>query len=33
MSKINMIALLTDFGLKDSYVEMMKGAIAKINPY
>ncbi|WP_227873471.1 SAM-dependent chlorinase/fluorinase [Aphanothece sacrum] len=31
MSKISVIVFLTDFGLKDGYVEMMKGAIAKIN--
>ena len=27
-----MITLLTDFGLKDVYVGVMKGAIARINP-
>ncbi len=32
MSKNNIVALLTDFGLQDVYVGVMKGAIAKINP-
>jgi len=31
MSKNKIIALLTDFGLQDVYVGVMKGAIAKIN--
>lgn len=31
-SKIKAIALLTDFGLKDGYVGIMKGVIAAINP-
>ena len=33
MSKNNIVALLTDFGLQDVYVGVMKGAIAKINPH
>ena len=32
MSATNLIALLTDFGLKDPYVGIMKGVIAGINP-
>lgn len=32
MSKDRILALLTDFGLQDVYVGVMKGAIAKINP-
>ncbi|MEM9272199.1 MAG: SAM-dependent chlorinase/fluorinase [Cyanobacteria bacterium P01_F01_bin.143] len=32
MSKTKIVALLTDFGLQDVYVGVMKGAIAKINP-
>ncbi|OCR00662.1 hypothetical protein BCD67_11860 [Oscillatoriales cyanobacterium USR001] len=32
MSKIRIITLLTDFGLRDVYVGVMKGAIAQINP-
>ncbi len=32
MKKSNVIALLTDFGLKDHYVGVMKGAILRINP-
>ena len=32
MSKNKIVALLTDFGLQDVYVGVMKGAIAKINP-
>lgn len=32
MSKNRMITLLTDFGLSDVYVGVMKGAIAQINP-
>lgn len=32
MSDTNLIALLTDFGLKDAYVGVMKGVIARINP-
>ena len=32
MSEANLIALLTDFGLKDPYVGIMKGVIAGINP-
>lgn len=31
-SKSKAIALLTDFGLKDGYVGIMKGVIAEINP-
>ncbi len=31
-SKIKAIALLTDFGLEDGYVGIMKGVIATINP-
>ena len=33
MSQNNIVALLTDFGLQDVYVGVMKGAIAKINPH
>ncbi len=32
MSKNRIITLLTDFGLSDVYVGVMKGAIAQINP-
>ncbi|MEA5535537.1 SAM-dependent chlorinase/fluorinase [Crocosphaera sp. XPORK-15E] len=32
MSKTRVIALLSDFGLKDGYVGIMKGVIASINP-
>jgi S-adenosyl-L-methionine hydrolase (adenosine-forming) len=32
MSKTRIITLLTDFGLSDVYVGVMKGAIARINP-
>lgn len=32
MSSIKTIALLTDFGLQDGYVGIMKGVIASINP-
>ena len=32
MTKNNIVTLLTDFGLQDVYVGVMKGAIAKINP-
>ncbi len=32
MSKNRLITLLTDFGLKDVYVGVMKGIIAEINP-
>lgn len=31
--KQNLITLLTDFGLQDVYVGVMKGVIAKINPH
>lgn len=33
MSENGMIALLSDFGLKDVYVGVMKGVIAQINPH
>lgn len=33
MSKNRLITLLTDFGLKDVYVGVMKGIIAQINPH
>ena len=33
MSQDRIIALLTDFGLQDVYVGVMKGAIAQINPH
>ncbi|MEG4029286.1 MULTISPECIES: SAM-dependent chlorinase/fluorinase [unclassified Microcoleus] len=33
MSKNRIITLLTDFGLSDVYVGVMKGAIAQINPH
>ncbi|MGK7895058.1 MAG: S-adenosyl-l-methionine hydroxide adenosyltransferase family protein [Xenococcus sp. (in: cyanobacteria)] len=33
MVQHNLVALLTDFGLEDVYVGVMKGAIAKINPH
>jgi S-adenosylmethionine hydrolase len=33
MTHANVIALLTDFGLQDAYVGIIKGAIACINPY
>ncbi|WP_017305491.1 SAM hydrolase/SAM-dependent halogenase family protein [Spirulina subsalsa] len=33
MTKIRTIALLSDFGLQDVYVGVMKGAIAQINPH
>ncbi|XTZ10044.1 MAG: SAM hydrolase/SAM-dependent halogenase family protein [cyanobacterium endosymbiont of Rhopalodia yunnanensis] len=33
MTHANVIALLTDFGLQDGYVGIIKGAIACINPY
>ncbi|HLO49200.1 MAG TPA: SAM-dependent chlorinase/fluorinase [Kamptonema sp.] len=32
MSKSKIITLLTDFGLRDIYVGVMKGAIAQVNP-
>ncbi len=32
MSKTQIVTLLTDFGLRDIYVGVMKGAIAQINP-
>ena len=32
MSQPKPIALLTDFGLQDVYVGVMKGVIAQINP-
>ncbi|MFS8117105.1 MAG: SAM-dependent chlorinase/fluorinase, partial [Microcoleus sp.] len=32
MSKNRIITLLTDFGLSDVYVGVMKGTIAQINP-
>ena len=33
MTKNNIVALLTDFGLQDVYVGVMKGAIAQINSH
>jgi len=30
--RLNFLALVTDFGLKDGYVAIMKGVIAQINP-
>ncbi|WP_267382771.1 SAM hydrolase/SAM-dependent halogenase family protein [Cyanobacterium sp. uoEpiScrs1] len=33
MNNSTVIALLTDFGLQDSYVSIIKGTIACINPY
>ncbi|MDJ0636274.1 MAG: SAM-dependent chlorinase/fluorinase [Xenococcaceae cyanobacterium MO_188.B29] len=32
MTKVKILTLLTDFGLQDIYVGVMKGAIASINP-
>ena len=32
MTQIPVLTLLTDFGLEDTYVGVMKGVIAQINP-